>query len=163
MPWIILALLLLATGLFCLLRVMQFRRDQENALIERVRTTALYRQLYPTLEMCESCCVEQVLIRRGEITIRLYRPMNEQVRFNFTAQGLDEVEDETVLSALAKALPLDVPSLNDPDKFWFVRKTAPRDMGRRDVWFEYNVQSAYRDEMLRAWYDRPEPQEGVFH
>ena len=161
MLWLILALMLLAAGLFCLLRGMQFRRDQENAMIERVRTTALYRQLYPLLEPVENCCVEQVRIRREEFTIRFFRPMNEQVRFNYAAQGLDTVENEVVLTALAKALPQDVPSLNDPHKFWFVRKSAPRDMGRRDVWFEYNVQPAYRDEMLRAWYDRPEPPEGI--
>ncbi len=163
MPYLIAGLLAAAAALFCLLRVMQYRRDQEAALIERVRTTALYRQLYPTLELCENCCVEQVLIRQEEITIRLYRPMNEQVRFNYAAQGLDPVQSETVLTALAKALPMDVPSLNDPEKFWFVRRSAPRDMGQRDVWFEYNVQPAYRDEMLRSWYDRPTPPEGVIH
>lgn len=163
MWWIILVLAAAAAALYVLRRVMQNRQDRDAAMVERVRTTALYRQLFPTLEMCENCCVEQILIRREEITIRMYRPMNEVVRFNFPAQGLDTVDRPEVLQALAKAMAVDVPSLDDPDKFWFVRKTAPRDLGQQDIWFEYNVQPAYRDVMLRAWYDRPEPEEGVIH
>ena len=161
MWWISPALAVLAAGLFLLRRLLQNRNDRDAALIERARTTALYRQLLPTLEQCEHCCVEQILVRSEEVTIRMYRPMNEVVRFNFAAQGLDAVDHPETLQALAKAMAVDVPSLDDPDRFWFVRKSSPRDLGREDIWFEYNVQPAYRDVMLRAWYDRPEPDEGV--
>lgn len=161
MWWIIPVLIAAAAVLLILRRIMQNRHEQEAALIERVRTTVLYRRLYPVLLKCQTRCVEQILIRREEITIRMYRPMNEVQRFNFAAQGLDAVQSDEVLAALARAMALDLPMLNDPDKFWFVRRSAPRDVGRRDVWFEYNVQSAYRDTMLRALYDRPEPEEGV--
>ncbi len=161
MWWIIPALAAAAAALFLLRRVLKYRQDQEAALVERMRTTALYRQLTPLLVRCQNCCVEQLLIRREEVTIRLFRPMNEVIRFNFAAQGLETVDAPEVLQALARALALDVPMLDDPDKFWFVRRSAERDLGRKDVWFEYNVQPGYRDEQLRAWYDRPSPEEGM--
>lgn len=162
MWWIILLLLILAGALLLTRRIIANRQERESLLIERVRTTALYREFYPMLEMIGQCCVEQILIRREEITIRMYRPMNEVVRFNFAARSLEPVENPEALQALARALAVDAPILDDPDKFWFVRKTAPRDVGQGDVWFEYNVQPRHRDEMLRSWYDRPAPQEGVF-
>jgi len=161
MGWIILALAAAAGALYLLRRTVKDRHDRELELIERSRTTALYRQLYPILVQCENCCVEQILIRAEEIRIRMYRPMNQVVRFHFEEHGLDVIDQPEALSALAKAIPMDVPSLDDLDKFWFVRKTAPRDAGGSDVWYEYNVQPDHKDLMLRAWYDRPEPEDGI--
>lgn len=161
MGWIILALIVLAAGLALVKRIVQNRHEQEQLMMERVRTTAVYRAFYPTLEQCQRCCVEQILIRREEITIRMFRPMNEVVRFNFAARGLEPVDNPDALQALARALALDAPMLDDPRQFWFARKSAPRDVGQPDVWYEYNVQPEYRDRMLRAWYDRPEPEDGI--
>ena len=161
MWWIILALAAAAAGLFLLQRIVSNRQERDRMLMERVHTTALYRAFYPTLKRSAQCCVEQILIRRGEITIRMFRPMNEVVRFNFAAQGLEQVDNPLALQALARALAMDNPALDDPAKFWFVRRTARRDVGQPDVWYEYNVQPAYRDAMLRSWYDRPDPEDGV--
>ena len=154
-PWLILTLAVVAAGMFLLWRVMRNRHTWSEDMVERVRTTAVYRKLWPVIAPYEGRCVEQILLRREGVTIRLFRPMKEQVRFQFTAHGLDEVDSAEVLQALARALARDLPMLDDPDKFWLVRKTMPRDLGRQDVWFEYNVQPAYRDALLRADYDRP--------
>ncbi|MBQ2954462.1 MAG: hypothetical protein IJE07_13105 [Clostridia bacterium] len=161
MWWMIPALVAAAAVLYVLRRIAANRNEQERMLMERVRTTALYRAFYPTLQRCERCCVEQILIRREEITIRMFRPMNEVVRFNFAARALEPVDNPAALQALARAMAMDSPMLDDPDKFWFVRKRSARDVGQPDVWYEYNVQPAYRDTMLRAWYDRPEPEDGI--
>ena len=91
----------------------------------------------------------------------MFRPYKEVIRFSYAAHGLDDVENTEVLQALAQALAVDVPMLDDPKKFWFTRRSAPMDVGHRDVWFEYNVQPEYRDDLLRAAYDKPEPEEGI--
>lgn len=157
MWWIILALAALAAVLYVLRRVLQYRHDRDVALIGRMRTTALYKQLLPLIEHYDGRCVEQILIRSEEVAIRLYRPSNKVVRFSFAAHGLDVVDRPEALEALARALAVDAPSLDDRSKFWFVRRSAQRDLGARDVWYEYNVQPAYRDALLRAAYDQMDP------
>lgn len=161
MWWIILALAVLAVALYVLRRVLQYRHEREAALIRRVRTTTLYRRLLPLIRHYEGRCVEQIIIRREEVTLSLYRPMRTKIRFNYAAHGLDVVDRPDTLQALARALAVDAPSLDDRNKYWFVRRSAARDLGEPDVWYEYNVQPAYRDTMLRASYDRPEPEEGI--
>lgn len=162
MGWLIAGLAVAAVVLAAVLWKVKDGHERDRAYTERVRTSAMYRQLYPVLEMCEQCCIEQVLIRETEVRISLYKPMNRQVRFVFEEHGLDAVDQPQTLKALARAVALDVPRLADPGKFYFVTRSAPRDVGRRDVWYEYNVQPDYKDVMLRAWYDKQEPEEGVF-
>lgn len=163
MGWLMFGLAIAAVVLAYALRRTKDGQERDRALTERVRTSALYRQLYPILERCGQCCIEQVLIRETEIRITMYKPTNRQIRFVYAEHGLDPVDQPQTLRALARAVSVDVPRLADPDKFYFVTRTAPRDVGRRDVWYEYNVQPDYKDVMLRAWYDKQEPEEGVFH
>ena len=159
--WLILVLAVAAAGLAVTLRVLKDRNERETALVERVRTSALYRQLFPILERCQDACIEQLLIRGEEIRITMYRPMNRVVRFVFAEQGLDAIDQPQTLRALAHAVARDVPCLGDPDKFYFAMKCSQREIGGRDVWYEYNVQPDYKDVMLRAWYDQQEPEEGI--
>lgn len=161
MHWIILGLAAVATVLALTLRRVRDDHERETALLERVRSSALYTRLYPLLDKCGGCCIEQVMIRPEEVRIRLYKPMNRTIRFVFTEHGLDPVDQPQTLKALARAISLDVECLGDPKRYFFLERSAPRDVGGRDQWFEYNVQPDYKDVMLRAWYDQRDPEEGV--
>lgn len=161
MGWLIMGLVLAAALLWLLRRQIKDRHDRETALLERVRTSALYTRIYPILEKSALCCIEQVVIRGEELRIVLYKPMNHVTRFAFEEHGLDAVDQPETLRALAHAIAVDVPVLSDRRKFYFLERSAPRDVGGRDLWFEYNVQPDYKDQMLRAWYDHREPEEGV--
>ena len=163
MWWIILALAVAAAALFVLRARLKFRHDRATALTGRVRTTTLYRKLLPAISDYEDACIEQILIRREEVTVRLFKPVRKVVRFNFAAHGLTPVDNPDVLQALASAIGQDMPSLEDRSKFWFARRSAERDLGQKDVWYEYNVQPAFRDLQLRAAYDRTEPDAGGFY
>ena len=163
MAWVILALAAAAAAITIVLMSLKERQNRDAALIDRVRTSALYRQLYPILEKCQDCLIEQVMIREEEVRITLYQPMNRSVRFIFERHGLDRVDQPDTLRILARAIAVDVPRLAEPDKFFFVVQSQKRDIGKRDVWYEYNVQPDYKDVMQRAWYDKREPEEGVFH
>ncbi len=161
MGWLIMGLLAAGAILALTLRQVRNANERSTALVERVRTSALYTRLYPLLEKCNDCCIEQVMIRAEEVRITLYKPMNRTVRFVFDEQGLDPVDQPETLRALSQAVALDVECLGDPARFYFAEKSARRDVGTRDVWYEYNVQPDYKDQMLRAWYDQREPEEGI--
>lgn len=165
MGWISIAILVLlasAAALMIALRQVKDAHERDQALVERVRTSALYSRLYPLLERCNDCCIEQVLIRAEEIRITLYKPTNRTVRFVMEEHGLDPVDQPETLRALASAISLDVECLGDPKRFYFVPRAVKDDVGATVCWYEYNVQPDFKDQMLRAWYDQKEPEEGVF-
>ncbi|MBQ8201172.1 MAG: hypothetical protein IJZ74_05330 [Clostridia bacterium] len=159
--WIIAGAAAALAVLGMVLRRLKRRHRREEVLMARVRTSAMYSRLYPVLEKCNQCCIERVLIRPEEVRIVLYKPMNRTFRFIFEAYGLDPVDQPPALQALAQAISLDVECLGDTGKYYFSIHTAPRDGGGSYRWYEYVVQPDYKDQMLRAWYDHSEPDEGI--
>ena len=159
--WIIAGAIVVLAALYLVRKRMLSRQQREATLMERMRSSQMYGRLYPVLLKCRDCCVERILIRPEEIRIVLYKPMNREYRFNFEAHGLDAVDRPAALRALSQAIALDVPALGDPAKYYFSTHSAPRDGGGNYNWYEYAVQIDYKDRMLRAWYDQPEPTEGI--
>lgn len=159
--WIIAGAALLLATLYLVRRQLTTRQHREATLMARMRSSAMYGRLYPVLVKCGQCCVERIIIRPEEVRIVLYKPMNREYRFNFEAHGLDPVDRPQALRALSQAIALDVPVLADPAKYYFSTHTAPRDGGGSYHWYEYAVQIAYKDQMLRAWYDQGEINEGI--
>ena len=159
--WIIAGAVVLLVALYLVRRRLAARQRTEATLMARMRSSAMYGRLYPVLVKCSQCCVERIIIRPEEVRIVLYKPMNREYRFNFEAHGLDPVDRPQALRALAQAIALDVPVLADPAKYYFSTHTAPRDGGGSYHWYEYAVQVAYKDQMLRAWYDQGEINEGI--
>ena len=159
--WIIAGAALLLAALYLVRRRLTARQHREATLMARMRSSAMYGRLYPELVKCGQCCVERIIIRPEEVRIVLYKPMNREYRFNFEAHGLDPVDRPQALRALAQAIALDVPVLADPAKYYFSTHSSPRDGGGNYHWYEYAVQIAYKDQMLRAWYDQGDINEGI--
>ena len=159
--WIITGAIVLLAALYLVRKRMMSRQQREATLMERMRSSQMYGRLYPVLLKCQDCCVERILIRPEEVRIVLYKPMNREYRFEFEAHGLDHVDRPAALRALAQAIALDVPVLGDPAKYYFSTHSSPRDGGGNYHWYEYAVQIAYKDQMLRAWYDHAEPNDGI--
>ncbi len=159
--WIIAGAAALLCALYLIRRRLMRRQQREAAIMARMRSSAMYGHLYPVLSKCNDCCVERIIIRPEEVRIVLYKPMNREYRFDFEARGLDPVDRPAALKALAQAIALDVPVLADSGKYYFSTHSAARDGGGSYHWYEYAVQIAYKDMMLRAWYDKAEPEEGV--
>lgn len=159
--WLIAGAVVVLTVLFMLRRRLQAKQRREATLMSRMRSSQMYARLYPVLVKSRECCVERILIRPEEVRIILYKPMNREYRFNFEAHGLDQVDRPAALRALAQAIALDVPVLAEPEKYYMSTHSAPKDGGGKYNWFEYAVQIAHKDRMLRAWYDHAEPEEGI--
>ncbi len=159
--WIIVCAAALLAALYLIRERLSRRQRQEATYMSRMRSSAMYTQLYPVLVKCRECCIERIIIRPEEVRIVLYKPMNREYRFNFEARHLDPVDRPAALRALAQAIALDVPVLADPAKYYFSTHSAPRDGGGTLHWYEYAVQIAFKDQMLRAWYDHEGPEEGI--
>lgn len=129
--------------------------------VERARTTDLYRALYPVLRTANRCCVDRVLIRRDEVRIVLFKPMNSVYRFVFEERGFDRVNDPKVLKALALAISADMDHLRDNRCYSFSVRQDITAQGDKVYWYEYNILPYYKDTLTKAWYHQPEVEDGI--
>ena len=159
--WVIAGAVVLLAALYLLRRRLARRQSREATFMNRMRTTDLYQHLYPVLSKCRECCIEKIIIRPEEVRIILFKPQNREYRFDFDAHGIDQVARPVALRALAQAIALDVPILAESDKYYFATHSAPRDGGGTYHWYEYAVQIAYKDMILRAWYSQDIPPDGI--
>lgn len=151
-------LLLILTAL---LHAQRRRNRLEKDMVERARTTDLYRALYPVLRTANRCCVDRVLIRRDEVRIVLFKPMNSVYRFVFEERGFDRVNDPKVLKALALAISADMEHLRDNRCYSFSVRQDVTAQGDKVYWYEYNILPHYKDTLTKAWYHQPEVEDGI--
>ncbi len=159
--WIIAALAVLSCVLYLVRKHLTRRQMREATFMDRMRTSALYVKLYPRLNQYKDCCIEKVVIRPEEVRIVFFVPSNQSRRFRFEELGLDPVDRPAALKALAQAIVLDMPVLADPAKYYFSTHSSPRDGGGSYHWYEYAVQIAYKDQVVRGMYDAGMPREGI--
>lgn len=162
MVWgIVVAGAVLLLILVSLLHAQRRRHRLEKEMVARARTTDLYRALYPVLRTANRCCVDRVTIRRNEVRIVLFKPMNSVYRFVFEERGFDRVNDPQVLKALALAISADMEHLRDNRCYSFSVRQDTTSNGELVNWYEYNILPRYKDMMMKAWYDKPEVEDGI--
>lgn len=147
--------------LVALLHAQRRRNRLEKEMVERARTTDLYRALYPVLRTANRCCVDRVLIRRDEVRIVLFKPMNSVYRFVFEERGFDRVNDPKVLKALALAISADMDHLRDNRCYSFSVRQDITAQDDKVYWYEYNILPYYKDTLTKAWYHQPEVEDGI--
>lgn len=116
---------------------------------------------YQFLRTANRCCVDRVLIRRDEVRIVLFKPMNSVYRFVFEERGFDRVNDPKVLKALALAISADMDHLRDNRCYSFSVRQDITAQGDKVYWYEYNILPYYKDTLTKAWYHQPEVEDGI--
>ena len=149
-PLIALILLIAALCLVVLWRIRRIRRRQAY-YVSRVRASDMYGHLYPLLLRCSRRSVESITIRPESVCIRLYRPAGRTLLYTFDKHGFDPLEPDTLL-ALAQAVAVDLPLLQDRNRYTFRTRTDPGVNGIRVTWYEYMITTDYKDSMLRPEY-----------
>ena len=149
-PLIALILLVAALCLVLLWHIRRVRRRQAY-YVSRVRASDMYGHLYPLLLRCSRRSVESIAIRPESVCIRLYNPAWRTLLYTFDKHGFDPLEPDTLL-ALALAVAVDLPLLQDRARYTFRTRTAPGVNGIRTTWYEYMITTDYKDSMLRPEY-----------
>ena len=147
---LLVAVLIGGVGLLIFLR----RENARQALlVERMRTTAAYGLLQPLLQKSASLHVESVTIRPEGLKVTLYPPPGKTLQCDLASYDMDPLE-EAPLEALVQLVTAEIPNLGN-SKRYFLRRYRERVGETRIHWYQYMIQSAYKDEVLRAAYDRP--------
>lgn len=147
---IILVVLALAVCGAVLMRIHLHHRRQKE-YVRRLRSSDLYGHLYPLLLRCNRRCVESIAIRADAVCIRLYRPAGRTLLYTFDRHGFDPLEQESVY-ALAQAIAVDLPLLQERERYTFNTHVIPLPSGQKGYWYEYMITADYKDSMIRAEY-----------
>lgn len=147
----LLTLLALAALIVAALRLRRFH-DHQELLQERIRNSEAFMCVRPLLERCRSLRVESIVFRPDAVIVKLFAPPGKTLKCVFEEHGLDEAESEPLM-ALAQVAAEELPMLKDNRKYFF--KAYREDRGGEVLrWYEYMIQPAYKDSVLRERYDR---------
>ena len=156
--WIIpLALLFVAVLAFAVFRLRRAMRRQRDA-VRAIRESRLYAHVYPLLMRCEKLHVEQVSLYSDGLYIQLYRPAGRMLTYRFEQHGFHPVPPHR-LYPMAQALAVDFKPLADARKYHFCPRTRVHSNGDREEYYEYNITTAYKDQVQRTLYGRQHAQE----
>lgn len=150
--WLPLALLAVAALSLLLFRLRRMQRRQRDAVRE-IRESKLYAHVYPLLIRCEKLHVEQIALYSDGLYIQLYRPAGRMLTYRFEQHGFHPVPPPR-LYPMAQALAVDWKVLADPRKYTFKPQVRVHSNGDREEYFEYNITTAYKDQLQRAMYER---------
>ena len=76
--------------------------------------------------------------------------------YTFEKHGFDPLKEE-YLYALAQAVAVDLPLLQDSARYTFHTRTEIRSNGLKADWYEYMITTDYKDSMIRAEYLEKKP------
>lgn len=142
--------LLVCVGVLILCAVLRLvllsQQERQAAGAEKVRRTRLYARIYPLMQDLAARPVEQVAVLEDRLIIRLIRPARE-VQFHYETQGFDPPGPAMRL-ALAQALGLDFPFLNDADRYVFRSHRHRLANGERSRWYEYLLTAREKERVL---------------
>lgn len=144
-----------AVALLCAYIYLRLRRAHARQLLlmERMRTSAAYHYVQPLLQACRNQRIERVVLRPEAVTVTFFSPVGKKYQCVFDQHGLDPLSHEP-LGALAQLATVELPELSDNSRYFFRPHRDRLENGSFLVWYEYMVQPRYKDNVLRAGYDR---------
>ncbi len=107
---LILILLAVVALMVIVLRLEREQRRQREA-VRQVRESKLYAHVYPLLRKYEHESIEQVMLDRSGLYIRLFYPAGRMLTYRFEMHGLHPIPEDR-LYPLAQALGVDLKDLS---------------------------------------------------
>lgn len=154
MPREMLILILLAVVALMVI-VLRLEREQrrQRETVRQVRESKLYAHVYPLLRKYAHESIEQVMLDRSGLYIRLFYPAGRMLTYRFEMHGLHPIPDDR-LYPLAQALGVDLKDLSNPRKYAFNVCERVHANGEREPYYEYNITTPYKDDLQRRLYTK---------
>ena len=124
-------------------------RSRQREMVARIRNSELYGHLYPVLRRSGERYIETIDVRPDMLTIRFLTPPGDTVSIVYDEIGADPLEPQP-LYALAQAISVDLPFLQDSSGYEFIVRSTARPDGASVRWYTYNIRHDYKDSLLRT-------------
>ncbi len=123
------------------------QRAQEHERVNRLRLSALYRQLRPMIEYCKRWDLEQVRVERDRITVTRVSPPGKLWEFIPMRHGYRPFSRSRA-HAICLLLSEEFVDIADPAKYRCKRYTIIRPNGKRDYGYVFTIRSPYKDSLV---------------
>ena len=131
----------------CLLARYHRERQKELYRMETLRSSRLYKDVYPLSQRAACRDVEQVRVERDRVTITLVRPAGTLGIFELRQAGHFQMS-RTRTRVMAEVIAEDVDVLQDRKKYSLRRYRILRPNGTTDFGYLYTIRTPYKDSIM---------------
>ena len=124
-------------------------RQKEIYRMEALRSSRLYKDLYPLIQRASSRDLDQVRVERDRVTITLVYPPGTRGVFELRQSGHFQMS-RTRTRVMAEVIAEDLEILQDGGKYSFARRRITRANGSVDYSYVYTIRSPYKDAVVAA-------------
>lgn len=143
---ILLALLAVVAAFVFLLARMRRSGKEQLELMQRIRSSRVYEGLYPMLCQCGDRPIDEVIIHPEGVTVSLL--CAQRLHYGFEEHGIDPLSPDSLL-ALAQAVVLDLPALQDSLYYQYEPRKERLPGGERVTFYTYTLRHDRKDYLLR--------------
>ncbi len=123
----------------------------EAVRLEKMRNSAMYRELHDIVLRCRRRYVEQVCIRQECVEFLMLLPSGRRVVFSLEGRGYRALSPQRQLT-LSLLLGQDLPVLDDRSRYVLRKAKKPLPNGETAVEYVYTMKTIYKDALNRAPY-----------
>lgn len=139
----------LLVSAFVLLIVDERRRQHDLLRMERMRTSALYYDLFPMVQYAREHDIDRLRVERNRVIFYGVRPAGRMCEFILEDWDYRPLDRERT-RALAMLLAEDVPILQSRACYQLRRYKVTRPNGIRDDGYLYTIRSDYKTSLIYA-------------
>lgn len=142
----VLVLLFMITALF-LMGYCSYSRQREQAKIQRLRATPMYKRLYREINRLNNHAVDQIIIESSGVTITSVYPSHILLQHGFKQNG-NACRNGDIARLVACNLGADFSLLQDKDTYRLSRYRIYRLNGRKEYGYAYTMRRACKDRIF---------------
>ena len=125
------------------------RRQHEQLYVKRMQGSMLYYELYPLIALARKHDIDHVQVERSRIVIYSVCPPGKIGEYVLSEWGRRPLNPERTW-ALAQALALDLPILQETQQYRLRRYRVIRPNGQKDYGYQFMIRRGYKTELMQA-------------
>ena len=122
-------------------------RKKEREMVQRLRTSNMYKSLYRSVSRLGDYAVDQVIVEAAGVIVTSVYPAHTLLQYGFKQNG-NACRNTDVARHVALALGEDFPILSDASQYKLSRYRIFRLYGRKEYGYMYTIRRACKDQVF---------------
>lgn len=124
---------------------------REQVLMEKMRRSPMYQEMYQVIRRCRKRHVEQIRIAREGVTFTMMLPAGRQVHFSFAEKKYMALSPRRI-RVLCLLIGQDLDVVRDKGRYRLRRRRVTLENGEKSVVYTYTMLPMYKDALHRVPY-----------
>lgn len=149
--WLVVCLAVIAGSILALAWRSCVKARQLQLRVQKLYSSQIFDDMLPLLKAAKKHLVEQVLVDKTGVVIRLLYPVGNEMAFLMRANGYQYLTNEQQ-EAMRAVWEECVPKLADRNRYYLNRKRVKLINGDVEYHYSYIMLNAYKNKLVRAPY-----------